>query len=121
MRGSTIYAIISAALLVLGLLLFTYTLVDLVRACLAWGAGLAIHGLVVFTHTEQDWTEHNATAQWWRDNWKPELALAQGAHATAIGAGARDASGALAKREAKRRTRFDEAPDLHVRTKHAED
>ena len=121
-RHAGIYAIVNAALLVLGLLLLTFTpwWIWCVPA-LAWGAGLAIHALVVFTYTEQDWSEHNATAQWWLDNRQPELALAQGAHATAIGPGARDALDALANPEEKRRTRFDEAPNLHVRSKRAKD
>lgn len=101
-RHAGICAIVNAALLVLGLLLLTFTpwWIWCVPA-LVWGAGLAIHALVVFTYTEQDWAEHNATAQWWLDNRQSELALAQGAHAIAIGPGARDASDALTNPQAK--------------------
>jgi|GEM_PF-2515011 len=82
-RHAGIYAIVNAALLVLGLGLLTFTPWWLwFLPALGWGVGLAIHGLVAFTSNEHDWTEHNQGMQWWLENQqrKNELAAAHPAH-----------------------------------------
>jgi serine/threonine protein kinase len=93
-RHAGIYAIVNAALLVLGLLLLTFTpwWVWCLPA-LAWGVGLAIHGLIAFTSNEHDWAQHNAGMQWWLDSQQREVVLARGAdHSMALRGGVRDAS-----------------------------
>jgi serine/threonine-protein kinase len=68
-RHAGIYAIVNAALLVLGLLLLSFT--PWWIWCLpatAWGVGLAIHGLIAFTSNEHDWAEHTSVTRWWFDN-----------------------------------------------------
>jgi serine/threonine-protein kinase len=92
-RHAGIYAIVNAALLVLGLLLLSFTpwWVWYLPA-LAWGVGLAIHGLIAFTSNEHDWAEHNAGIQWWLDNQQRAVALARGADPTALGPGERNTS-----------------------------
>jgi serine/threonine protein kinase len=68
-RHAGIYAIVNAALLVLGLVLLSFTPWWIwFLPALAWGVGLAIHGLVAFTSNEHDWTEHNQGMQWWLEN-----------------------------------------------------
>ncbi|MEO7035199.1 MAG: protein kinase [Polyangiaceae bacterium] len=68
-RHGGIYAIVNAAILVLGLGLLSFTpwWVWCLPALL-WSVGLAIHGLIAFTSNEQDWTEHNEALQWWLEN-----------------------------------------------------
>jgi serine/threonine-protein kinase len=89
-RHAGIYAIVNAALLVLGVLLLTFTPWWLwCLPALAWGAGLAIHGLIAFTSNEHDWAEHNAGMQWWLENQQREVALAPGADPMALGRGVR--------------------------------
>src|SRR4030095_4884179 len=58
-RHAGVYAIVNAAILVLGLVLLSFTpwwiwLLPL----LAWGVGLAIHALVALSADEDDWMEH---------------------------------------------------------------
>jgi serine/threonine-protein kinase len=68
-RHAGIYAIVNAALLMLGLGLLSFTPWWIwFLPALAWGVGLAIHGLVAFTSNEHDWTEHNQGMQWWQEN-----------------------------------------------------
>jgi len=68
-RHAGIYAIVNAALLVLGLAILSFTPWWLwFLPALAWGVGVAIHGLVAFTTNEQDWIEHNQGMQWWLEN-----------------------------------------------------
>ncbi len=74
-RHAGIYVIVNAALLVLGLILLSFTPWWLwYLPAVAWGVGLAIHGLLAFTANEQDWNEHNAGTQWWLENQRRELA-----------------------------------------------
>jgi serine/threonine-protein kinase len=92
-RHAGIYAIVNAALLVLGLLSSGFTPWWLwCLPALAWGVGLAIHGLMAFTSNEHDWAEHDAGMRWWLENQQRELALARGAHHLHVEAGVRDAS-----------------------------
>jgi serine/threonine-protein kinase len=68
-RHAGIYAIVNAALLVLGLLLLTFTPWWLwFLPALGWGVGLAIHGLVAFTTNEQDFLDHDRGMQWWLED-----------------------------------------------------
>lgn len=78
-RHAGIYAIINAALLVLGLVLLSFTPWWIwFLPALGWGVGLAIHGLMAFTSNEQDWIEHNEGKQWWLENRQRKLAPAAG-------------------------------------------
>jgi serine/threonine protein kinase len=68
-RHAGIYAIVNAALLVLGLVLlgpFTPWWPWFIPA-LGWGIGLAIHGLTALTANEDDWAEQRERMQWWLD------------------------------------------------------
>ncbi len=77
-RHAGVYVIVNAALLVIGLILLSFTPWWLwYLPAVAWGVGLAIHGLLAFTANEQDWNEHNAGAQWWLENQRRELASPQ--------------------------------------------
>ncbi|MGH7270327.1 MAG: 2TM domain-containing protein, partial [Polyangiaceae bacterium] len=79
-RHVGIYAIVNAALLVLGLALLSFTPWWIwFLPALAWGVGVAIHGLIAFTSNEHDWTEHNEGMKWWLENRnrRHEVALAQ--------------------------------------------
>ncbi len=68
-RHAGIYAIVNAAILVLGLALLTFTPWWLwFLPALGWGVGLAIHGLVAFTANEQDFLEHDQGMQWWLED-----------------------------------------------------
>jgi serine/threonine-protein kinase len=69
LRHAGVYAIVNVALLVLGLVLlraYTPWWVWFLPA-LAWGVGLAIHGLVALTQNETDWKEHDEGVRWWRE------------------------------------------------------
>jgi eukaryotic-like serine/threonine-protein kinase len=65
-RHAGIYGIINGALLVLGLVLLSFTpwWVWFIPA-LGWGIGLAIHALTALTANEDDWREHSDQMQWW--------------------------------------------------------
>ncbi|APR85545.1 serine/threonine protein kinase [Minicystis rosea] len=79
-RHAGIYVIVNAALLVLGVILQRFTPFWIwLLPPLAWGVGLAIHGLVALTTTEDDWVEHERGIEWWRENRRRrhELALAR--------------------------------------------
>jgi eukaryotic-like serine/threonine-protein kinase len=85
-RHAGIYAIVNAALLVLGLMLLSFTPWWLwFLPALAWGVGLAIHGLLAFTSNEQDWAEHNEGMQWWLENRQQEAAITRAANPRALG------------------------------------
>jgi len=58
--------ICNAAILVLGLVLLSFTpwWIWPIPALL-WGIGLAIHGFVAMTASEDDWDEQNESMQWW--------------------------------------------------------
>jgi serine/threonine-protein kinase len=87
-RHAGIYAIVNAALLVLGMILLSSTLWWLwCLPALAWGVGLAIHGLLAFTSNEHDWSEHNAGMKWWLENRQREAALARSENPRALGGG----------------------------------
>ncbi len=92
-RHGGIYAIVNVALLVLGLLVPSFTPWWIwCLPPLAWGVGLAIHGLIAFTSNEHDWAEHKAGMQWWLENQPREAALARGADPLAIGRAVRGTS-----------------------------
>jgi serine/threonine-protein kinase len=93
-RHAGIYAIVNAALLMLGLVLLSFTPWWLwFLPALGWGVGLAIHGLVAFTANEHDWIEHNQGMQWWLDNQpQREVDSAAAFPAIARGRGVREAS-----------------------------
>lgn len=68
-RHAGIYVIINVALLVLGLVLLTFTPWWIwFLPALGWGIGVAIHGLVALTTNEDDWAEHDAGMQWWLES-----------------------------------------------------
>ncbi|HEY0468853.1 MAG TPA: 2TM domain-containing protein [Polyangiaceae bacterium] len=93
-RHAGIYAIVNAAILVIGLLLLSFTPWWLwFLPALAWGVGVAIHGLIAFTSNEHDWTEHQNSMQWWLDQKRPpELSSAGATDAQARDRGPREAS-----------------------------
>ena len=75
-RHAGIYAIVNVAILVLGLVLLSFTPWWIwVIPALGWGVGLAIHGLVAFTSNEHDWTEHHRSMQWWLEKQQRKAAL----------------------------------------------
>jgi serine/threonine-protein kinase len=78
-RHAGVYVIVLAALLGVGLLLFSQYLVYLGAIALLWGIGLGIHGLVALTANEDDWSEEHQGRQWWEENRrrKHEVALAR--------------------------------------------
>jgi serine/threonine protein kinase len=68
-RHAGIYGIVNAAILVLGLVLLSFTpwwiwLLPL----LGWGVGLAIHALVALTASDEDFREHDEGMKWWHEN-----------------------------------------------------
>ena len=92
-RHAGIYVIVNAALLVLGLVLLSFTPWWIwFLPALAWGVGVAIHGLIALTSNEQDWTEHNEGMQWWMENRqrRHEVALARAADPRGRGRGRRE-------------------------------
>ena len=67
-RHAGVYAIVNGALLVLGLVLLSFTPWWIwFLPALGWGVGLAIHGLVAMTQTEIDWREHDEGVRWWHE------------------------------------------------------
>jgi serine/threonine-protein kinase len=87
-RHAGVYAIVNAAILVLGLVLlpFTPSWIWFLPA-LGWGIGLAIHALVALTADEDDFAEHEAGMLWWEENRRREhderMALSKGLEAAA--------------------------------------
>jgi serine/threonine-protein kinase len=70
-RHAGIYAIVNAAILVLGLVLLSFTPWWIwFLPALGWSVGVAIHGLIAFTSNEQDFAEHNQGMNWWLENQK---------------------------------------------------
>jgi len=68
-RHAGVYAIVNAAILVLGLVLLSFTPWWIwFLPLLGWGAGLAIHALVALTASEEDFREHDEGMQWWHEN-----------------------------------------------------
>jgi serine/threonine-protein kinase len=91
-RHAGIYAIVNAALLVLGLVLLSFTPWWIwFLAPLAWGVGLAIHGLMAMTTSEADWKEHTQGMKSWEESRRRrhEVALARAAEPRGRGRGAR--------------------------------
>ena len=94
-RHAGIYVIVNAALLVLGLVLLSFTPWWIwFLPALAWGVGVAIHGLIAMTSNEQDWTEHTKGMEWWIENRqrRHEVALARAAEPRGRGRGGREGS-----------------------------
>ncbi len=92
-RHAGIYLIVNAALLVLGLVLLSFTPWWIwFLPALAWGVGVAIHGLIAMTSNEQDWTEHREGMQSWRESRRRrhEVALARAADPRGRDRGARE-------------------------------
>ena len=81
-RHAGIYAIVNAAILTLGLGLFSFPQWWIwFLPALLWGVGVAIHGLIALTSNEHDWTEHNQSMQWWLANQPHQLPSAdEGGH-----------------------------------------
>ena len=77
-RHAGVYAIVNAALWVLGLVILPSMLPPTAwpsmhwwvwfLPALAWGVGLAIHGLVAMTYGEEDWREHQDGMRWWNEH-----------------------------------------------------
>ncbi len=68
-RHAGIYAIVNAAILVLGLVLLSFTPWWIwFLPLLGWGIGLAIHALVTLTASEEDFREHDEGMKWWHEN-----------------------------------------------------
>lgn len=68
-RHAGIYAIVNAAILVLGLVLLSFTPWWIwFLPALGWSVGVAIHGLIAFTSNEQDFAEHKQGMQWWLES-----------------------------------------------------
>src|SRR5262249_28337918 len=89
-RHAGVYAIVNGALLILGLVLLSFTpwWIWPIPA-LAWGVGLAIHALVALSTNEDDWREHEEGMKWWRERGQRRhqermaaIAAARGAVAT---------------------------------------
>jgi serine/threonine-protein kinase len=79
-RHAGVYAIVNAGLLVLGLVLLSFTPWWIwFLPALAWGVGLAIHGLMALTSNEADWKEHHEGMQAWEEGRRRrhEVALAR--------------------------------------------
>ncbi len=65
-RHAAVFVICNAALLVLGLVLLSFTPWWIWPIPgLLWAVGLAIHGFVALTSSEDDWDEENEDKQWW--------------------------------------------------------
>jgi serine/threonine protein kinase len=68
-RHAGVYGIVNAAILVLGLVLLTFTPWWIwFLPLLGWGTGLAIHALVALTASEEDFREHDTGMKWWHEN-----------------------------------------------------
>jgi serine/threonine-protein kinase len=68
-RHAGVYGIINGAILVLGLVLLSFTPGWIwFLPALGWGIGLAIHALVALTASEEDFREHDNAMKWWHDN-----------------------------------------------------
>ncbi len=68
-RHAGVYGIVNAAILVLGLVLLSFTPWWIwFLPLLGWGIGLAIHALVALTASEEDFREHDEGMKWWHEN-----------------------------------------------------
>jgi serine/threonine-protein kinase len=68
-RHAGIYGIVNAAILVLGLVLLTFTPAWIwFLPLLGWGVGLAIHALVALTASEDDFREHDEGMRSWHES-----------------------------------------------------
>jgi serine/threonine-protein kinase len=68
-RHAGVYVIVNAALLVLGLILLSFTPWWIwFLPGLAWGVGLAIHGMVALTANKDDWSEHQQEMHDWHES-----------------------------------------------------
>ena len=68
-RHAGVYAIVNAAILVLGLVLLPFTPWWLwFLPALGWGVGLAIHAFLALTANEDDFAEHEQGMRWWEEN-----------------------------------------------------
>ncbi len=68
-RHAGIYGIVNAAILVLGLVLLSFTPWWIwFLPLLGWGVGLAIHAVVALTASEHDFREHDEGMKWWHEN-----------------------------------------------------
>jgi serine/threonine-protein kinase len=91
-RHAGVYVIVNAALLVLGLVLLSFTPWWIwFLPPLAWSIGLAIHGLMAMTTNEADWKEHTEGMKSWEESRRRrhEVALARAADPRARGRGPR--------------------------------
>lgn len=68
-RHAGVYGIVNAAILVLGLVLLSFTPWWIwFLPLLGWGIGLAIHALVALTASEEDFREYDEGMKWWHEN-----------------------------------------------------
>jgi serine/threonine protein kinase len=68
-RHAGVYGIINAAILVLGLVLLSFTPWWIwFLPLLGWGIGLAIHALVALTASDEDFRQHDDGMKWWHEN-----------------------------------------------------
>jgi len=68
-RHAGIYGIVNAAILILGLVLLSFTPWWIwFLPLLGWGVGLAIHALVALTASDEDFREHDEGMKWWQEN-----------------------------------------------------
>ncbi|WP_394832284.1 protein kinase [Pendulispora rubella] len=68
-RHAGVYGIVNAGILVLGLVLLSFTPWWIwFLPLLGWGIGLAIHALVALTSSEEDFREHEAGMTWWHEH-----------------------------------------------------
>jgi eukaryotic-like serine/threonine-protein kinase len=68
-RHAGVYGIVNAAILILGLVLLSFTPWWIwFLPVLGWGIGVAIHALVALTASEEDFREHDRGMQWWHEN-----------------------------------------------------
>jgi serine/threonine-protein kinase len=68
-RHAGIYGIVNAAILIVGLVLLSFTPWWIwFFPLIGWGVGLAIHALVALTASEEDFREHDEGMKWWHEN-----------------------------------------------------
>ena len=78
-RHAGVYLIVNAAILVLGLLMLSFTPWWIwFLPAIGWGTGLAIHGFLTLTANEDDFAEHEAGMRWWEEHRSKQLQQAAG-------------------------------------------
>jgi len=78
-RHAGVYLIVNAAILVLGLLMLSFTPWWIwFLPALGWGSGLAIHGFMALTANEDDFAEHEQGMRWWEEHRSKQLQQAAG-------------------------------------------